>query len=133
MHNINILFTEFLQESRLKGEFNIGGISVMLIRYVHINLYSLRSLITLHYSYTYNNFNKIMYVHTYVVDGGWSNWSAWNCSKSCGGGNKTKIRTCSNPAPSCGGNNCIGESVETVECNTIPCIGMHTIYSYVYN
>ena len=53
--------------------------------------------------------------------------------QSCGGGSKTRISTCSNPTPSCGGNNCIGESVETVECNIIPCIGMHTVYSYVYN
>ena len=63
-----------------------------------------------------------------IVDGGWSNWSAGNCSKLCDGGNQTNIRTCSNPAPSCGGNNCIGKSVETVECNTMPCIGMHICY-----
>ena len=69
--------------------------------------------------------NKTMF---YIVDGGWSNWSVGNCSKLCGGGNKTKIRTCSNPAPSCGGNNCIGESIETVECNTTPCEGMYCIY-----
>ena len=59
-----------------------------------------------------------------IVDGGWSNWLIGNCSKSCDGGNKTKTRTCNNPAPSCGGSNCIGESVETMECNTNPCIGM---------
>ena len=71
-----------------------------------------------------------------IVDGGWSNWSVGNCSKLCGGGNKTKIRTCSNPSPSCGGNNCIGKSVETVECNVIPCIGMyvcmHTYIMYIH-
>ena len=71
----------------------------------------------------YNISIKTMF-YIYIVDGGWSNWLVGNCSKLCGGGNKTKIRTCNNPAPSCGGNNCIGETVETVECNTNPCIGM---------
>ena len=64
-------------------------------------------------------------MYAYIVDGGWSNWLIGNCSKLCGGGNKTKTRTCNNPAPSCGGSNCIGESEETVECNTMPCIGMY--------
>ena len=64
----------------------------------------------------------------YVVDGGWSNWSAGNCSKLCDHGTKEKTRSCSNPVPSCGGNNCIGETVETVECNTFHCIGMHMLY-----
>ena len=49
------------------------------------------------------------------VDGGWSDWSP--CSKSCGGG--TQTRTCTNPAPYCGGNGCSGES--TRACNTQPC------------
>ena len=94
---------------------------------MHISIfYSLRSLITLHYSYKYNNYNKIMYVYAYVVDGGWSNSSAGNCSKSCGGGNKTRIRTCSNPAPSCGGNNCIGKSVETG-------VQYNSLYRYAYS
>ena len=66
-----------------------------------------------------------------IVDGGWSNWSVGNCSKLCDRGIKEKTRSCSNPAPSCGGNNCIGESVEIVECNTIPCIGVHTLYTTV--
>ena len=65
---------------------------------------------------------------TYIVDGGWSNWSAGNCSELCDGGTKEKTRNCSNPAPSCGGSKCIGETVETVECNTMPCIGMHMLY-----
>ena len=82
--------------------------------------------------YILKHFNKNNVLHD-IVDGGWSNWSVGNCSKLCGGGNKTKIRTCSNPAPSCGGNNCIGKTVETVECNTISCIGMciHTYLHYI--
>ncbi len=49
------------------------------------------------------------------VDGGWSDWSV--CSVQCGGG--TQSRTCTNPAPSCGGADCAGDS--TMECNTQAC------------
>ncbi|MBF8249616.1 MAG: hypothetical protein HW400_217, partial [Candidatus Levybacteria bacterium] len=49
------------------------------------------------------------------VNGGWSGWSA--CSVPCGGG--TQTRTCTNPAPSCGGANCSGSSSQS--CNTQAC------------
>ena len=63
-----------------------------------------------------------------AVDGGWSNWSVGNCSVPCGDvGVKNKTRSCNNPAPSCGGIDCVGETVETVECNALPCIGLHSI------
>jgi len=41
-----------------------------------------------------------------LVNGGWSSWSA--CSVSCGVGVLT--RTCTNPAPACGGAGCSGAS-----------------------
>lgn len=49
------------------------------------------------------------------IDGGWSAWSA--CSVSCGGG--TQTRTCTNPAPTNGGANCVGSSSQA--CNTQTC------------
>lgn len=49
------------------------------------------------------------------VNGGWSDWSG--CSVACGGG--TQSRACTNPAPSCGGADCAGDS--TQECNTQAC------------
>lgn len=51
------------------------------------------------------------------VNGGWSDWG--NCSASCGGG--TQTRTCTNPPPANGGNNCSGSSSEA--CNTKSCTG----------
>ncbi|MBI2141652.1 thrombospondin type-1 domain-containing protein [Candidatus Woesearchaeota archaeon] len=45
------------------------------------------------------------------VNGGWSGWSA--CSSTCGG---TQTRTCTNPSPACGGDDCSGSSSQS--CNT---------------
>jgi len=51
----------------------------------------------------------------------WDNWSTWTpCSKSCGGGTKTRIRSCDNSAyPDC---KCEpGSSIESDECNVEVC------------
>lgn len=45
------------------------------------------------------------------VQGGWAQWQAW--SASCGVA-RTRIRVCTNPAPSCGGTTCEGDSRQTV-------------------
>lgn len=49
------------------------------------------------------------------VNGGWSEWST--CSAVCGTGSQT--RTCTNPAPSNGGAQCVGSSTQS--CNTQAC------------
>ncbi len=58
-----------------------------------------------------------------IIDGDWTVWSSWSasCSVVCGGGTKTRTRTCTNPAPSCGGANCSGPSSESQNCNTQAC------------
>ncbi|XP_053727634.1 complement component C7 [Synchiropus splendidus] len=47
-----------------------------------------------------------------VTDGRWSCWSAWTCT----GGQRSRQRTCTNPAPQNGGQECVGESTETSDC-----------------
>ena len=54
------------------------------------------------------------------VDGYWHDWEEFSaCTKTCGGGTKTRTRTCSPPKN--GGNDCEGSSTETVACNTHNC------------
>ncbi|XP_033647555.1 coadhesin-like isoform X1 [Asterias rubens] len=54
-----------------------------------------------------------------VVDGNWSEWGAWhNCSASCGTGNITRYRTCTNPSPENGGSQCNGTAQESKPCDT---------------
>ncbi|KAK6196070.1 hypothetical protein SNE40_001365 [Patella caerulea] len=56
------------------------------------------------------------------VDGKWSGWGAWSaCTEACGGGNKKRERTCSNPEPVAGGEPCEGLNWEEEECNKVSC------------
>ena len=62
-----------------------------------------------------------------TVDGQWSNWTNWTtCSKTCGTGQQQRTRTCSNPPPAHGGNQCTGQAQETQDCNTHSCAGVCT-------
>ncbi|XP_078700036.1 apolipoprotein(a)-like [Branchiostoma floridae x Branchiostoma belcheri] len=56
-----------------------------------------------------------------AINGGWSAWSVWTeCSVSCGTGTGSQARTrsCDNPEPQFGGNNCTGDAQETRPCNS---------------
>ncbi|KAH9507536.1 hypothetical protein Btru_051379 [Bulinus truncatus] len=57
------------------------------------------------------------------IDGGWSAWpTQWSeCSRTCGGGIRTKVRNCDNPKPRFGGKSCEGESTKTNLCNVKSC------------
>ena len=59
-------------------------------------------------------------------DGGYTAWTTWSqCSVSCGDGRRSRTRSCTNPPPSPGGNNCsqLGPEKETEKCNIEVCPG----------
>ena len=58
------------------------------------------------------------------VNGSWSQWSPWQpCSVTCGGGNRTRSRTCSNSTQKWNGKECYGRNISTERCNLRECIG----------
>ena len=60
------------------------------------------------------------------VHGGYSPWSHWSqCTKSCGSGTQRRSRSCTNPLPANGGQNCSGQgqATELQSCNTHSCPG----------
>ncbi|XP_052807325.1 A disintegrin and metalloproteinase with thrombospondin motifs gon-1-like isoform X2 [Mya arenaria] len=53
---------------------------------------------------------------TQNVDGGWGLWSVWSaCSVSCGGGSRSRARSCDNPTTVGEGLVCLGENGQRVE------------------
>ncbi|KAG5268284.1 hypothetical protein AALO_G00210820 [Alosa alosa] len=55
-------------------------------------------------------------------DGGWSAWTSWtDCTKSCGGGVKSRRRDCDHPPPQGHGDYCEGRASEIISCNTDHC------------
>ncbi|KAK3095360.1 hypothetical protein FSP39_013702 [Pinctada imbricata] len=60
--------------------------------------------------------------HDCPIDGGFTDWSVWStCSATCGSGTKSRTRTCTNPAPQHGGQDCVGDTSEDTACNTNAC------------
>ena len=59
----------------------------------------------------------------YVVDGGWSNYTAnGSCSETCGIGVVNLKRTCNNPRPFCGGQECMGTMEKVMDCGLPDCV-----------
>uniref|UniRef100_A0A7M5UQU5 Uncharacterized protein n=1 Tax=Clytia hemisphaerica TaxID=252671 RepID=A0A7M5UQU5_9CNID len=62
--------------------------------------------------------NIYLIISLLPVNGGLSEWSTpSSCSVTCGEGEATQTRTCTNPAPAHGGNDCEGDRKRTVKCN----------------
>nr|XP_055032048.1 A disintegrin and metalloproteinase with thrombospondin motifs 14 isoform X1 [Misgurnus anguillicaudatus] len=60
----------------------------------------------------------------YGHDGGWSSWGKFgSCSRTCGGGIRSRSRQCNNPVPAYGGRDCPGSTFDYQVCNTEDCIG----------
>ncbi|XP_057296868.1 A disintegrin and metalloproteinase with thrombospondin motifs 6-like [Hydractinia symbiolongicarpus] len=66
----------------------------------------------------------ILPAHSQVIHGGLTPWTnSGSCSQTCGGGQQTQLRTCTNPPPSGGGDPCDPEEsrMRTVSCNAQQC------------
>uniref|UniRef100_A0A8C9NUI4 ADAM metallopeptidase with thrombospondin type 1 motif 14 n=1 Tax=Serinus canaria TaxID=9135 RepID=A0A8C9NUI4_SERCA len=60
----------------------------------------------------------------YSQDGSWSSWSKFgSCSRTCGGGVRSRSRSCDNPPPAYGGRPCPGATYEYQVCNAEECPG----------
>ncbi|CAH3159794.1 unnamed protein product [Porites lobata] len=56
------------------------------------------------------------------VNGEWSQWFPWQpCSVTCDTGNRSRVRTCTEPAPKWGGQNCIGINMSINACSERKC------------
>ncbi|XP_018333322.1 uncharacterized protein LOC108742562 isoform X2 [Agrilus planipennis] len=55
------------------------------------------------------------------LDGGWSKWSPWQCTVTCGGGEGFRTRNCTNPSPNIFGQQCHGSPKSVGTCNDFPC------------
>lgn len=74
----------------------------------------LRKLTSIHLSYDTR----------YLVDGGWSDWLAWEpCSATCGTAERARRRLCDNPVPENGGVECQGERIILEICDMPSCPG----------
>ena len=63
-----------------------------------------------------------------LVNGRYTEWSRWgDCSATCGGGELTKTRTCTDPAPANGGKDCVGVASLSQACNKHACQGISQI------
>ena len=65
-----------------------------------------------------------------TINGDYSEWSPWTqCSKTCSGGVRRRMRKCSNPPPSNGGRDCrnLGPSVESQDSNVKLCNGKNSV------
>ncbi|XP_012589306.1 PREDICTED: SCO-spondin [Condylura cristata] len=64
------------------------------------------------------------FVQACPVAGVWAVWEAWGpCSVSCGGGHRSRRRSCVDPPPKNGGAPCPGASQEGAPCSLQPCAG----------
>ena len=63
-----------------------------------------------------------------TVNGVWGEFAEWTeCPVSCGGGERSRVRTCDSPAPAHGGNDCTvdgSSNTEVERCNENPCPGI---------
>lgn len=85
------------------------------------------------YNCSYRNFDCILPIFLFPVDGSWSSWQPWSsCSVTCGRGTIERRRSCDSPPANQCGQPCPGREFDTEVCDTFvtcedPC-GMFVIH-----
>ena len=66
-----------------------------------------------------------------TVDGRWTLWSEYGlCTIECSEhGKRIRYRTCTDPSPSCGGEDCVGDNSQSIPCETKEDCPGKTLYS----
>ena len=71
--------------------------------------------------------------YSFIVGGGYTQWSGYTqCSTSCGPGKQRRTRSCADPTPAYGGEDCsrLGDAVETRMCTVKECPSKKFIINY---
>lgn len=80
-----------------------------------------------------NHLFNIILFNSISVDGGWSEFTEWSsCTKTCGGGMQSRSRSCTNPEPANGGQECSGQAQESRSCHEEECAGKLQVYDKLY-
>ena len=104
-----------------RPRFHIRECFIFFWFYMRVTHFQIVTDYSVVYCFTSTTWNSTRPVRIVVVDGAWSDWSSWSpCSSSCGEGQETRTRTCTNPAPAHGGKDCPGEAKETRACIGCP-------------
>ncbi|CAM9200588.1 unnamed protein product [Bubo scandiacus] len=65
---------------------------------------------------------RACFIRACPVPGRWAAWGSWSpCDAECGGGVRSRVRSCSNPPPKNGGQPCPGGALQSQPCNLQPC------------
>ena len=84
-----------------------------------VGMFVIKKLVLVRKQSSFNNNVNYLLI---LVDGGWGSWTTWSsCSVTCGGGQRSRQRSCNNPAPSGGGSDCSGSSSQQEDCNSVNC------------
>ena len=65
--------------------------------------------------------NRFCNSFSILVHGGWTEWTAWQTTNTCCGTSRFQERTCTNPAPQFGGNDCSGDEINGYQCDINVC------------
>ncbi|XP_064089681.1 uncharacterized protein LOC135203711 [Macrobrachium nipponense] len=61
--------------------------------------------------------------HVIRENGQWGAWNSWSdCTAKCGTGERLRHRFCDSPRPRSGGEYCVGDSVDSLPCESMDCV-----------